>query len=69
MKVSQKNMKNSILTEPEGIKCQTSKEITAPAWQKLKQKCRKNNRNVKKCMGSRRIEIHFIKTGGVQCIT
>ena len=31
MKVSQKNMKNSILTEPEGIKCQTSKEITAPA--------------------------------------
>ena len=31
MKVSQKNMKNSILTEPEGIKCQTSKEIIVPA--------------------------------------
>ena len=26
-----KNMKNSILTEPEGIKCQTSKEIIVPA--------------------------------------
>ena len=48
-----KNQKNSILVELKGIKYRTSKEISLSAWQKLKQKC--IDRNVKKCMGSCRI--------------